>query len=130
MSSGATTSAGRAKKEWGERWEGLGGYGSGFGGGWWGRGKAYTIIPHKRPQIDSMRKSITACMVTLFCIGCISDAASAANPLTGPDCATAMRNGFKGVFNKDGSLNMSFQCQDYTDGSWWTLGQYVRARGR
>ena len=48
------------------------------------------------------------------------------NRLTGPDCVTAMRNGFEGVFNKDGSLNTTFQCQDYTDGSWWTLGQYVK----
>jgi len=30
MSSGATTSAGRAKKDWERCWEGLGGYGSGF----------------------------------------------------------------------------------------------------
>ena len=80
-----------------------------------------------------MRISATTCLLTLLCIGCINSAAKAEkplNPLTGPDCATAMRNGFKGAFDKDGSVNMSFQCQDYTDGSWWTLGQYLRSRGR
>jgi len=77
-----------------------------------------------------MRKCAVAVLATLSWIGFINLPAKAGNPLTGPDCETAMRNGFKGVFKKDGSLNMSFKCQDYTDGSWWTLGQYVRAKGR
>ena len=80
-----------------------------------------------------MHRLAKACLVAFLCTGWSDIAARAEeplNPLTGPDCTTAMRNGFKGVFNKDGSLNMSFQCQDYSDGSWWTLGQYLRSRGR
>jgi len=77
-----------------------------------------------------MRKSATAFLITLLFAGFAHPSAKAGNPLTGPDCEAAMRNGFKGAFNQDGTLNMSFRCQDYSDGSWWTLGQYVRARGR
>ena len=44
-----------------------------------------------------------------------------------PDCLTGLRNGFL-VDQQTGKPIMSARCQDYADGQYWTVGQYVRSR--
>ena len=44
-----------------------------------------------------------------------------------PDCLTGLRNGYL-VDQQTGKPLMSAQCQDYEDGLYWTVGQYIRSR--
>ena len=43
------------------------------------------------------------------------------------DCYTGLRNGAL-VDQNSGRPIMSAHCQDYSDGQYWTVGQYVRSR--
>ena len=42
------------------------------------------------------------------------------------DCYTGLRNGAL-VDQNTGRPIMSARCQDYSDGQYWTVGQYVRS---
>lgn len=42
------------------------------------------------------------------------------------DCHTGLRNGVL-VDQSTGRPIMSARCQDYSDGQYWTVGQYVRS---
>ena len=44
-----------------------------------------------------------------------------------PDCYTGLRNGFL-VDQQTSEPIMSARCQDYADGQYWTVGEYVRSR--
>ena len=43
-----------------------------------------------------------------------------------PDCVTGLRNGYL-MDQQTGKPLMSAQCQDYADGQYWTVGQYIRS---
>ena len=43
-----------------------------------------------------------------------------------PDCVTGLRNGYL-MDQQTGKPPMSAQCQDYADGQYWTVGQYIRS---
>ena len=43
-----------------------------------------------------------------------------------PDCMTGLRNGYL-MDQQTGKPLMSAQCQDYADGQYWTVGQYIRS---
>ena len=43
-----------------------------------------------------------------------------------PDCVTGLRKGYL-MDQQTGKPLMSAQCQDYADGQFWTVGQYIRS---
>ncbi|WP_413410322.1 hypothetical protein [Prochlorococcus sp. MIT 1313] len=75
--------------------------------------------------------SFTAASAAVFSASLINSvsAGQKINPIDPnlPDCLTGLRNGFL-VDQQTGKPIMSARCQDYVDGQYWTVGQYVRSR--
>ena len=67
---------------------------------------------------------------TVIVISVISTAqAKPINPINSDyvDCYTGLQNGVL-IDQKTGEPIMSARCQDYSDGQYWTVGQYLRSR--
>ena len=70
----------------------------------------------------------TAAFITC-CIGNqLPSEANPINPINSEymDCYTGLRNGAL-VDQSTGRPIMSARCQDYSDGQYWTVGQYIRS---
>ena len=70
----------------------------------------------------------TAAFITC-CIGNpLPSEANPINPINSEymDCYTGLRNGAL-VDQSIGRPIMSARCQDYSDGQYWTVGQYIRS---
>lgn len=75
-------------------------------------------------------KTLSAAAAVITCIigNPIPTEANQINPINPEymDCYAGLRNGAL-VDQNTGRPIMSAHCQDYSDGQYWTVGQYVRS---
>ena len=82
---------------------------------------------HIKPM--KLFSSIVTCAVFGSTMAVSALPESKSNPINPnlPDCMTGLRNGFL-VNQETGQPMMTARCQDYEDGQYWTVGEYVRSR--